>query len=112
MLHRNYKFEWVLLVVAVLFSVASAVADCYSDSLNWFARSGAIVVLIALVVEYRISSHIYEDIQRAQFLQSKINPSIPLKGKPAPQRKKISIAAHALVVFGTIIWGYGDLAWS
>lgn len=112
MLHRNYKFEWVLLALAVLFSVVSAIADCYSDSLNWFARSGAIVVLIAVVVEYRISSHIYEDIQRAQFQQSKIDLSVPLKGKPAPQRKTLSMAAGALVVLGTSIWGYGDLVWS
>ena len=112
MIHRNYKFEWGLLVVTVLFSVASSIADCYSESLNWFARSGAIVVLASVIVEYRISSHIYEDIQRAQFLQSKIDVSVPLKGKPAPQRERVAIAAHILVVLGTIIWGYGDLAWS
>lgn len=112
MLHRKYKFEWVLLAVAVLFSVVSIIADCYSDSLNLFARSGAIVVLAAVVVEYRISSHIYEDIQRAQFLQSKIDLSVPLKGKPAPQRKRVAIVAHILVVLGTVIWGYGDSVWS
>ena len=78
-------------------------------SLNLFARSGAIIILTAAFVEYKTSIHIYEDIQRAQFLHSKINISTPLKGKPSKPRQIISFAAQSLISVGTIILGYGDL---
>jgi hypothetical protein len=112
MMHRSYKYDWLILGGAVLVGVASVFGDYVSESYNWFSRSGSIVVLLSVVVEYRISSHIYEDIQRADFQQSKINLLVPIKAKPTKQRKRVSNAAHFLLVLGTIIWGYGDLAWS
>ncbi len=111
MMHRSYKYEWLILGIAVLAAVTSIIGDYVSDSYNWFARSGSIVVLLALVVEYRISTHIYEDFQRAQFQQSMIDLPIPIKAKPTKQRKNVSITAHLFVVLCTLIWGYGDLIW-
>ncbi|HCM1204851.1 TPA: hypothetical protein N2883_004524 [Vibrio parahaemolyticus] len=111
MKRRSYKLEWFLLFIAVTFSLISVFGDYLFVGFNWFARSGAILVLIGAVVEYRVSSHIYEDIQRVQFQQSKISLPVPLKGKPTKNRKKIQIAAHTVIVFGTLIWGYGDLVW-
>ncbi|MDO6536939.1 hypothetical protein [Alteromonas stellipolaris] len=112
MKHRKYQSEWSIIVVAILVAIISVITDYYSTGYNWFARSGAVVVLLAAFVEFKISSHIYEDIQRAQFMQSKINMAIPLKAKPTKPRRNVSFAAHILLVVGTIIWGYGDLIWS
>ena len=112
MKHRKYQSEWSIIVVAILVAIISVIADYYFTGYNWFARSGSVVVLLAAFVEFKISSHIYEDIQRAQFMQSKINMSIPLKAKPTKPRRNVSFAAHILLVVGTIIWGYGDLIWS
>lgn len=109
MRHRSYKVEWIILGCAILFAFASIVGDCFYDSWNWFARSGSVIVLFSVVVEYRIYGHIYEDIQRAQFQQSKINLSLPIKATPTKQKNRISVVTHVLIVFGTIIWGYGDL---
>lgn len=111
MKNRNYKFDYAILFAAVVIAVFSAVGDLFSDNYNWFARSGSIVVLLAIIVEFRVSAHVYDDIQRAQFLQQKIDLSIPLKAKPSKQKKRISCAAHSMVIIGTIIWGYGDLIW-
>lgn len=111
MKHRNYRLEWLALFAAVFISVVSFVGDYFFASLNLFARSGAIIVLAAAFVEYKTSAHIYEDIQRVQFLQSTINTRVPLKGKPTKTRKKISNAAQSLIVLGTLIWGYADLLW-
>ncbi len=111
-MHRTYKNEWSLLVGAVLLTITSFILDIYFCGFNWFARSGALMVLLAAIVEFRISGHIYDDIQRSQLTSSIVNSSIPLKAKPTKKRKKIAITAHTLLVVGTIIWGYGDLIWS
>ena len=111
MRHREYNIEWSFLAIAIMVMITSIIGDCYNDKFNWFARSGSVIVLLAVIVEYRISSHIYEDIQRAQLIQSKVNMSVPMKGKPTNKRKKISIAAHITLILGTLIWGYGDLLW-
>jgi hypothetical protein len=88
MKHRNYKVELLALFAAVFVSVASFVGDYFCLSLNLFARSGAIIVLVAVFVEYKTGGHIYEDIQRAQFLQSTINASVPLKESQQEHVKK------------------------
>jgi hypothetical protein len=112
MKHRKYTVEWSLIGVSILVAVVSVVADYYSTDYNWFARSGSVVVLLAAFVEFKISSHIYDDIQRAQFMQTKVKMSVPYKARPTKSKLKVSLAAHILLVTGTIIWGYGDLIWS
>ncbi|MFT6988005.1 MAG: hypothetical protein ACJAT7_003871 [Psychromonas sp.] len=112
MKHRKYTIEWSIIGVAILIAVISVIADYYSTDCNWFARSGSVVVLLAAFVEFKVSSHIYEDIQRAQVIQSHTNISIPLKAKPTKPRRNVLFAAHILLITGTIIWGYGDLIWS
>ena len=111
MKHRNYTIEWMLLATAVLVALVSVVLDFYMNECNCFARSGSLVVLLAAIVEYKISSHIYEDIQRAQFQQKLIDLHVPLKAKPPKNRKRLSLATHAMLFLGTIIWGYSDLVW-
>ena len=112
MKHRKYTVEWRLIGTALLVAIISVVADYYSTDYNWFARSGSVVVLLAAFVEFKVSSHIYDDIQRAQFMQTKVKMSLPFKAKPTESKRKVSLAAHILLVIGTIIWGYGDLIWS
>lgn len=108
---RDYKFDYAILFAAILIALCSVVGDLFSDNYSWFARSGSIVVLLAIIVEFRVSTHVYDDIQRAQFLSKKIDLSMPLKAKPSKQKKRISCVAHSMVIIGTIIWGYGDLIW-
>ncbi len=112
MKHRKYTIEWSLIGVAILVAVISVIADYYSTDYNWFARSGSVVVLLAVFVEFKVSPHIYDDIQRAQFMQTEVKMSVPFKAKPTKSRRNISFAAHILLVAGTVIWGYGDLIWS
>ena len=62
----KYKFDWVLLLIGIIFSVASVWFDMQStENTVWFARSGAIIVLVSAIVEYRLSSFIYADIAQA-----------------------------------------------
>ena len=54
--------EWWLVGIAIFVVLISIVGDYYSIDLNLFTRSGSIVVLLAVIVEYKISQHIYDDI--------------------------------------------------
>ncbi len=123
----NYKTEWILLLIGVLFSIASILFDVLStDNTIWFARSGSIVVLVSAIVEYRLASYIYTDIdesirktarKRAITPQISDNPLVEgivksnITSMPeAPKsRKALSVISHTFIITGTIIWGYGDL---
>jgi hypothetical protein len=110
MKHRKYTIEWGLIGVAILVAILSVIADYYSTGCNWFARSGAIAVLLAAIVEYRISSHIYDDIYRANAQQQ--HSGFATKPKKPKNRDILSFLTHTILILGTIIWGYGDLLWS
>jgi len=105
----NFILEYILLGIAVLFTIASLSVDWYLTSKIWFSRSGSILVLLSVIVEYRIAQYIYNDIQKSLFINKKIKLPIPLK--PQPQKEKVVVAriAHSFIVLGTLIWGYGDL---
>lgn len=109
MLKRNYKIEWFILVIALMSVLVSAILDMYTEDLSLFARSGAIAVLLAAIVEYRISSHIYDDIYRASAQQK--HSGFATKPKQAKNRGSLSLVTHSILITGTIIWGYGDLLW-
>lgn len=111
MKHHNYKKEWLILLLAVAFSILSLGLDCLFADINWFGRSGSVIVLLAAFVEFRVSFHVYDDIQRAQYQNTIISTPIPIKAKPTKERNKISIASHTLLILGTLVWGYGDLLW-
>ncbi|HBC3427098.1 hypothetical protein JL857_24395 [Vibrio parahaemolyticus] len=124
---KVYKLEWRLLVGAFFFSGISLFLDYHLGRTDLFMRSGAVVVLLAAIVEYRTSSHILKDIQNAirknvakdaaidWMLEDKSQFNEFLKAitvlPPAPtqERKHISFFAHIFLVLGTVIWGYGDL---
>jgi len=125
----KYKLEWFLLTGAALFSGGSLYVDLQQTleaSNHMFMRSGAVVVLIAAFVEYRTSSHILKDIQRAAKLNKGKNLLIDsafdehstlsnlakivteVAPEPTKERKILSRCAHFLLLLGTVIWGYAD----
>ncbi|ENK2930214.1 hypothetical protein AB3D11_004316 [Vibrio vulnificus] len=122
--HKKYKTEWLLLLAAIIFAAISVACDLKSpEDTTWFARSGSIVVLLAVIVEFRLSSYIYEDVLKAaqdsakkrgvkvsanSIVQANIDARKTVKPEAPKSRKVLSIFAHILVVTGTVIWGYGD----
>ncbi|MUK48265.1 hypothetical protein [Aliivibrio fischeri] len=120
----KYRMEWLLLLTAISFAAISVVCDVQSPEITtWFARSGSIVVLFAVIVEFRLSSYIYEDVLKAAqvsakkkglkvsdnpLVQANIDARKTVKPEAPRSRKLLSICAHILVITGTVIWGYGD----
>ena len=73
----------------------------------WFQRSGAIVVLLAVFSEYCLSK-----------IDGYINPTGLIVSRQEEFSAKYSTVYRVVKVFGvvmaiigTLIWGYGDLAW-
>ena len=121
----KYKVEWSILFVAVLFTLLSVFVDLQIvESTTWFARSGSIVVLLSVIVEFRLSSYIYVDVLHAAresarksgfkvsdnpIVQANIKAIQTIKPEVPKSRKVLSVISHMLVIIGTIIWGYGDI---
>ena len=123
----KYKFEWLLLLLAVISVIISIICDVQSvKDTTWFARSGSIVVLLAAIVEYRISSFVYEDVDQAAqdtakkraimpavsdnpLVDGLVKARLTIKPEPTKSRSLLSIISLILIVTGTVIWGYGDI---
>jgi hypothetical protein len=119
----KYKTEWLLLSGALLMSIVSIFGDISTTiDTNWFARSGAILVLFAAIVEYRLSLFLFDDIHNAAVKNAIKNSVIAsfednkfiqaltaIKPKPPKPRATLAITSHIYIITGTLIWGYGDL---
>ena len=123
----KYKFEWILLLIGILCSVASILFDVQStENTIWFARSGAIIVLVSAIVEYRLSSFIYADIAQAaqktalklasmpkvsdnRMVEAMVKSNLIIKPEASKPRKILSAISHVFIITGTIVWAYGDL---
>jgi len=124
---EKYKLKWSLLVLAIVCAIISFYLDCQSlKETTWFSRSGSLVVLAAAFVEFRLSKFLYDDVfnslkktARKQAGMPAISDSKLIQGvsesnlieKPTmPESRKCLINyTHTLIIFGTLIWAYGDI---
>ena len=123
----KYKIEWSLLFVALVSSIVSLYLDIQLNETNtcegsaWFSRSGAVLVLFAAIVEYRLSSYLFDDIHKAAVKNAVKNQVIgrdnnkllqsltDKKPEPPKSRATLALISHVFIVMGTFIWGYSDL---
>ena len=103
--YKEWKSEVLFLIGSMLFVLISSIVS-YFSGWTWFARSGSIMVLSAVIVEYRLFKLYMEEISSSIFIVSMKKPS-PIF--ISDEQNNISIVAHIFVVCGTLIWGYGDL---
>jgi len=74
---------------------------------NWFMRSGAVIVLIGAVLEYRHNGFLRRSDTESIKWASGMGGSIIFE-QPA-FRKILGYLAHVCVIVGTFIAAYGDL---
>lgn len=118
---KKYKVEWILLLIGFLGSLFSVFFDIASESnTTWFARSGSLLVLFAVIVEYRLTQFIFRDIRNANisnaiknnsaFQDNKLLQVLTDKNPTLPKsRAYLTRISHIFIILGTSIWGYGDL---
>ena len=105
----TYLFD-ILLIFLIFIAVAlSLYADSIQlfDKVNWLQSSGSVIVLISAILEYRYFKH-----KNNHPHQSVLNGGTDAgKFFSICYKLKFRIGASSihLLVFGTLVWGYGDL---
>jgi hypothetical protein len=100
----------VILVIAWIAAVGTLVTDVlgYTHNLAMFGRSGAVLTLSAIVLEYKLSTKGQND---STYKEG--GPiSLGAVGKAVlltDSEKRMKQFAHISVILGTLIWGFGDL---
>lgn len=98
--------DLALLILSLGWGVFSYFCSHNTGEGMWFSRSGSVMVLICVIVEYRLGN-----LQQIGFKdpQKALQHEIVSAGQQAEYKKYIDWFAHFQIVIGTIIWGYGDL---
>lgn len=96
----------VLLLLGFGWGVLGFTWACKLDNGLWFSRSGSVIVLLCVIVEFRLGNLRqlgYEDAQKASQHDIVSSGMLPI------HKKLIGWIAHVQIILGTIVWGYGDL---
>ena len=101
-----YWFDATLLIAAVGAPLFSASLSFDTGRDDWFQRSGSLMVLISTILEFRQG---YAALEAWAAVKRRSSAGVAVLGQLPTPRKAIAVIALALVVLGTIIWGYGDL---
>lgn len=107
-LAKQTKCDLIVLTGAYLILFSSLFFSVCLREAHWFARSGSVMVLLAVFVEYKnfiVQSKIYS---RATEGAGAINGGVGPINQPK-YRQILTRLAHFTVAFGTFVWGYGDL---
>ena len=109
---KKYLHLWreiTLLLVAFSWLVFSYFISLGGAPDIWFARSGAILVLAAVVTEYRLSTKQQKNISRATVVAGM---GIPNSSNVPQANKFVGFFSYFLAVLGTVVWAYGDILYS
>ncbi|GGX86445.1 hypothetical protein GCM10007160_12170 [Litchfieldella qijiaojingensis] len=111
---RDYVVEATLMLLAVVPVLISAYASFVTGEGHWFQRSGALMILFSIGVEYH----------RSQVMHC-VDPECLDPGEVRPFGRSQMLArlitrfwrstpyvCYLAIVMGTLIWSYGDLLFS
>jgi hypothetical protein len=107
---RATRFEVVIVICGFLALFTSIVFAIKLNDMSWFSRSGSLMVLCAIIAEY-------SNLRVQQFINQRATSGAGAIGGGISSllqskfRRFWSYITHFEVIFGTLIWGYGDLAY-
>lgn len=105
---KKYRIPIALLAFGVIFCVVSAVYAVQTSG-EWFARSGAVLSFVSVVVQFFISN------LKRSGIETLFKTDLGIRDKFKVIRQKdileeiVSVSSIVTGLIGTIIWGYGDL---
>lgn len=107
---KNYRPDIALIALGIVAVLFSLIASLVSGEGTWFARSGAVMVLSAAVLEFR-QLHFGQLILLAAALGNRALglPTGDQGARVKKYRTRLQWSALVLAIFGTLIWAYGDL---
>lgn len=106
--NKKFRFPILLLSFGILFCIVSVFATMGSTE-NWFARSGAILTFVSVVVQFLLSNLRKEEIENLFNSGVGIKEKFKSIKKKNPLHETIYIISGITGLVGTLIWGYGDL---
>ena len=107
---RDAALDIVLLLLLTFVLVISATLQGAQPETNWFMRSGAIMVLVGAVLEYRHNGFLRKaDTESIKWASGVGGPVI---FEQPTFRKVLGYLAHVCVVVGTFVAAYGDLIYA
>ena len=106
---KLHLFDLFIVLLAISICVLSFLIDkfglSHSKEITWFGRSGSIMVIIGIFLEWwqnKNTETVYvRDLSQTLLHVSKEDMTTP--------RKIFHYIAIGLAVLGTLIWGYGDI---
>ncbi len=95
-----------LSILSIIVIIVSVVLDYYefaNDRLYWFQRSGAVMVILGIIFESR---YVFVDDKTSQKAEENLQVEHISKFNYAFLKKH---AGFFFILFGTFIWGFGDI---
>jgi hypothetical protein len=113
-MRKHLSNRWVLVGVAAVALVASALISYLTSKWHWFGRSGAIVTLLGVLLSVRplVRMGLIEWVKEQSVIDGGHVPPTPEEVEEKRQTKLGATATQigaAMAVVGTLIWAYGDL---
>lgn len=105
---KKLQIPILLLIIGIAFSIVSAIISLNAVE-NWFARSGAVLSFVSVVVQFMLSNMKKSEIEK--LFESNLGLKQKMKALKQKDSLNNSVSAASIVtgLVGTIIWGYGDL---
>ncbi|MCE2029307.1 hypothetical protein [Sessilibacter corallicola] len=109
---KKYRVEWALIALAYLTMIIPGYfkPDIVLEPIEvWYQRSGALVVMLAIMVEFRLSweSHFNQYFSRPN--DGDFSKMVEIWNEEGRPLSIIHVFVNILLVWGTITWAYGDL---
>ena len=96
----------ILLLISLAWGVYNFLCSYSTGDGMWFSRSGSVIVLICVIVEFRLGNLRQLGFENAQ---KAFQHDIVSSGQLPEYKKYIGWFTHFQIIIGTLIWGYGDL---
>ncbi len=103
---RDYAVEGLLMLLGTLPVVVSAYASQVTGDGQWFQRSGALMVLFAVGVQYHRTYWLHREERRGRLAGRTPGRLVHWIGRVW---HTIPYVCYLAIVMGTLIWSYGDL---
>jgi hypothetical protein len=102
------KIELLMLVLSITRAIASLIVSLESGEGHWFSRSGSIMVLFAVIADFRLGSATIKSVQGSLGIAASLK-GFSSGGGLTKNQRRLHTVALTLIIIGTFIWGYGDL---
>ena len=110
-IHVLISLGLVLIIWVVTIALLVTELYGYTSEYNMFGRAGSLLTLFAVILEYNIGQKLAINVPikpEGGIGFGRVGEAVE-RAVALPTDKRRQLVAHITVVFGTLIWGFGDL---